>query len=421
MPFEWRVFELAKEPEHPDQNQDAWWLNAEDGVAAIADGVTSGIFSRQWARLLTRAVVDDWPDPGNEDRFPAWVSDLRAQWEREIDVSGLAWYQRAKLREGGFSTLLWLRLLDNGGLRDGREESRIEALAIGDSCLFHVRGDELLESFPLDCTGQFDSSPLVLGSVNLKRDDQLQFERLEIASRTGDMIVLCTDSVAAWAMNQYERGDPVPWSNYWDMEPQAWADEVGRLRGQSRMRVDDATLLLLRVSQTAGPPAEQYTAPAIQVPEINVPGDAPEVDLLAVDDWGVPAISDEDPPESTPPDEATCSFSDSVTETYPVADTYAIQMPVPGPEPQAKPGLPALPPQAGPPSPPPPLPPMPGAPPQGPPADWRDHVNLFSERLFKKVSEGLSRGVDKLQEAKESAVKKLREKTEGKRQDDDVP
>ncbi|MHB8899633.1 MAG: protein phosphatase 2C domain-containing protein [Thermoguttaceae bacterium] len=414
MPFQWRAFELAKEPEHPDQNQDAWWLNAQAGIAAIADGVTSGIFSRQWARLLTREAVENWPEPGDSDRFAAWLAGLRSRWEREIDVSGLAWYQRAKLREGGFATLLWLRLLDNDGLLEGGGRSRLEAMAIGDTCLFHVRDDRLLDSFPLDTSGQFDSSPLVLGSVDLKRDNQLHFERLEAEIAEGDTLVLCTDAVAAWAVSRYEQGQPVPWSGYWDMAPETWADEVDRLRAESSMRVDDATILLLRVSQTAGPTVEEYVPAAIRSVEGASAADPPDVDLLAVDDWGVPADSVECQPGTT-------AIGGPAAWSPASAEIYPLQTSAPSAGAQAAPASPPASVPVGPPAPlpsPPAPPPLPaGQPPQRPPADWRDQVNDFSERLFKKVSEKLSRGVDKLQEAKEAAVKKLREKTDGNRQD----
>ena len=419
MPFDWRVFELAKEPEHPDQNQDAWWLNAQDGLAAIADGVTSGLFSRPWARILTRAAVQDWPDPSNEEDFSAWLVDLRNQWEAEIDTSGLAWYQRAKLREGGFSTLVWLRLLENDGLRDGREQSPVEVMAIGDSCLFHIRDDEMLQSFPLDATHAFDSSPLVLGSVDLNRDNQLQFERLEITCRAGDMLVLCTDAVAAWALERHEQGEPVRWSEYWDMSPDAWAAEVCELRMHSKMRYDDATAVLLRIGSVAGGLAEDYAPPTIKLPETVEPEEDSEVDLLAVD-WEptpsteTPTLDGEDvSAERIAPDESTYAEP----ETYTSSDTYALQSPPPDPLPAAKPHVPPRPPEATPDSTPPPLPPPDAsAPTSG--DDWRDQVNTISERLFKKLSDGLSRGADKLQEAKDSAVKKLREKTDGTSRED---
>lgn len=428
MPFEWRVFELAKEPEHPDQNQDAWWLDAQDGVAAIADGVTSGIFSRQWARILTRAAVEDWPNPSDEERFPQWLVQLRGQWEAEIDTSGLAWYQRAKLREGGFSTLVWLRLLENDDLRDGREQSSAEVMAIGDSCLFQVRDDEMLEAFPVDTARAFDSSPLVLGSVDLNRDDQLQFERLEISCNAGDLLVLCTDAVAAWALQRHEQGDPVPWSGYWDMSPEAWAAEVCDLRMHSKMRYDDATIVLLRVGQTVGDSPEDYSTPAIKLPDSVTADDEAEVDLLAVD-WEEPTASTETPTleaedvatEWSSPDEPNYVEAQTSTEpeVYTGPETYSLQEAPPDAAPRVEPDSPPpLPPGAASKSTPPP-PPPPGAQTPTSEEDWRDQVNTFSERLFKKLSDGLTRGVDKLQEAKDSAVKKLREKTDGTSRDDD--
>ena len=428
MPFQWRVFELAKEPEHPDQNQDAWWLNAQDGVAAIADGVTSGIFSRQWAKILTRAAIEKWPDPSDKEQFPAWLVDLRTQWEAEIDTSGLAWYQRAKLREGGFSTLVWMRLLNNDKLSDGPNESAAEVMAIGDSCLFHVRDDELLESFPLHSSHEFDSSPLVLGSVDLNRDDQLQFERLEISCRTNDLFVLCTDAVAAWALERQEQGEAVPWSRYWEISPEAWASEVCDLRMHSKMRYDDATVLLLRVSSTAGTSPEDYVPPSIVLPKAVEAEEDVEVDLLAVD-WEESASptepltqqGDDGFPEQLPADETT--YIDS--ETFAGSDTYALQTPPPDPAPSGNPAVPAAPTDGESPTspPPPPPPPPPGATTPRPGEDWRDQVNTFSERLFRKLSDGLSRGVDKLQEAKDSAAKKFKDKTEGTshEKDSDTP
>jgi len=424
MPFEWRVFELAKEPENLEQNQDAWWLNAEDGIAAIADGVTSGIFSRQWARILTRAAVDGWPDPSDEERFPAWLAELRAKWETEIDTAGLAWYQRAKLREGGFSTLVWLRLLENDALRDGQEASPAEVMAIGDSCVFHVRNDELLESFPLDAASEFDSSPLVLGSVDLNRDDQLQFERMEISCCAGDMLVLCTDAVAAWALQRQEQGEPVAWSTYWDMSPEVWATEVCELRMQSKMRYDDATLLLLRVGQVAGGLAEDYSIPDIELPQSVRPDEDREVDLLAVD-WEEPVGSTDTPTlgsEDVPTEwinqgNSAYDGQDSSVDS----DTYDLQTPPdPGTAEESE-SPPPLPPGAVPNSNPPESPPSPKTQASSD-EDWRDQVNTISERWFKKISDGLSRGVDKLQEAKDSAVKKLRDKTDGtSRNDPDKP
>ena len=53
MRFESRSLWVAKDTELPQYYEDAFCLDAERGTAAIADGVSEGIFSGQWARILT--------------------------------------------------------------------------------------------------------------------------------------------------------------------------------------------------------------------------------------------------------------------------------------------------------------------------------------------------------------------------------
>lgn len=376
MSFSWRVFSLAKEPDHPEQNQDAWWVDPDRGTAAIADGVTSGIFSGQWAQILTRAAVADWPDPADPARFAAWLSEQRRRWSDQIDTTGLAWYQQAKLREGGFATLVWVRIAAAPNAAAGTAAFRLESLAIGDSCLFHIRGDEMLASFPKTASLEFDSSPLVLGSVDLHRDSQLQFDRLAAECQPGDLVVLCSDAVAAWALDCRERGQPVRWPDYWQMPAETWIDSIRALQSQGRMRYDDATLLLLRVGAAVEADSDDVVLESAtdELPFL-APGAADQTSAAA------PAGPVEVPPEE---------------ETYGLAAGHD----APPPRPTG----------------PPPLPRSLGrkAPPAAAAEDWRDAVNAFSERWIRKVSEKLSRGADILQETKDAAIRKFQEKQRGK-------
>ena len=147
MLLESRTFQLAKDPEHPDENEDAYRIDAARGVAAIADGAGSGIFARPWARLLADAVVADAPDPGDRPAFARWLSGRRQAWQDRIDVSSLAWFQKPKLREGAFSTLLWIRLLEEGGGGPPDETAwRLDGFAVGDSCLFCIRDGQVFST-----------------------------------------------------------------------------------------------------------------------------------------------------------------------------------------------------------------------------------------------------------------------------------
>jgi len=258
LPFrlDWRDFTLAKDPEFPHENQDAWRIDGPRGIAAIADGTASGIFCRQWARILTDAAVEDPPDLEDPAGFAGWLARQRAAWSRSLDTSKLAWYQKPKLREGAFATLLWVRFLPEEAALDSSRAAagcgRLRGFAIGDSCLFLVRCGAVVRRFPIQSAAQMDDSPLVLGSVDLNRDGLIRFDRFEEACLPADLIVLCTDALAEWALRQEESGRPPQWEDYWDMPERTWEEEILALRAAREIRHDDTTLLLIRVGGEKG-------------------------------------------------------------------------------------------------------------------------------------------------------------------------
>ena len=281
MQFESRVLRLPKDVDYPDQDQDACRIDAPRGIAAIADGVSSGIFSRLWAGILTEAIVADMPDPENQEAFGRWLTLRREVWASQIDPTRLSWFQKPKLREGAFSTLLWVRLLpDRGSQQPG--SCRLRCFAVGDSCLFHVRDGKLLRTFPIQRAAELEANPVVVGSVDLNRDQYLQFKSFEEPCWRGDLLVLCTDAVADWALRLQESGQPPDWDSYWDVPEQAWREEVMGLRNQRQMRVDDATLVLLRVTEqvvaaaplSGPPPLPEPAEVAVPIEPLPAPGAA---------------------------------------------------------------------------------------------------------------------------------------------------
>ncbi len=276
MPFEARAFQLAKDPEHPGENQDAYAFDPERGVAAIADGVASAIFSGAWAETLVEAAVRQPPDPDETGHFAQWLADCRRQWTERIDTTGLAWFQKAKLPTGAFSTLLWAQLLplepDHAGSFGG---FRLLARAIGDSCLFHVRHGELLRRFPMAAVADFEDNPLALGSVDLGRDALMQFATLDVACYPDDTLLLTTDAIAEWLYRRVEADDPPEWSKLGEADSGEWVDEVHKLRAAREMRYDDATLLALRITSEARPNAEPTSTDAAPEEEIAPPANLP--------------------------------------------------------------------------------------------------------------------------------------------------
>ncbi len=250
MIFQSKTFQLAKDPEQPGHCQDAYALDASRGIGVIADGVASAIFSGQWAETLVQATVAEPPQPNDPQALAAWLAARRQQWAGQIDTSGLAWFQKAKLPTGAFSTLLWVQIEPLGEQREGAFGAlRMKGHAIGDSCLLHFRGSELVRSFPIEHSQQLQDDPLALGSVDLGRDQLMQFTSLDELCYPDDLLVLCTDAVAEWALRLMESGTLPDWQHWWNLDESAWCEEINMLREQQQMRYDDATVMLLHVGE----------------------------------------------------------------------------------------------------------------------------------------------------------------------------
>ena len=138
--------------EYPREYEDAFAVG-DHGVAAIADGVSEAIFSRQWAQIVTSAVTQALPDPDEPSSFSDWLRLTRCQWQAQIAERQLSWMQRQKLHavRGAYATLLWVAFPDERRQHDTLRVSRFHLSVVQSviGCLFHVRDNQLLRSFPL--------------------------------------------------------------------------------------------------------------------------------------------------------------------------------------------------------------------------------------------------------------------------------
>ncbi|HVX14639.1 MAG TPA: hypothetical protein VHC22_25855 [Pirellulales bacterium] len=277
MRFEARTFWLPKDAEETAQYQDAFAVDAETGRAAIADGVSSAIFSGPWACLLSLGAVAEPPPLDDTAAFQTWLAEKRNAWAASVDTSKLTWYQRPKMVDGAMTTLLWLELVPSETGADGlATRYQLRTFAIGDSCLFHQRAGELLSWFPLENSGQFGLNPAVVASVDRQLDHLLAFKAAERECLPGDLLVLATDALALWAVERQESGEVVDWSRYWDYSDDDWRGEIFALRDAKQMRFDDTTLVLLRV-------IEERPVPPMMPVELVGPEPATHADELPTD------------------------------------------------------------------------------------------------------------------------------------------
>lgn len=226
----------------PEQWEDAFAVEAASGVAAVADGASTGIYCRIWADQLSRRFLTDRPDTRDPISLNKWVNGLRTEWRSAINYSNLNWSKQAKVDQvGAAATLLGLELgpADEAGNRPWR------AGAVGDASLFWVRSGQLLASFPVVAADQFGSAPLLIRS-------NPGFKTLAVAAagtcQPGDRFLLATDAVAARLFKSTALGPGPDWSRFETISEDEWRAELDTLRNANDMVNDDCTLVVLEVS-----------------------------------------------------------------------------------------------------------------------------------------------------------------------------
>jgi hypothetical protein len=182
---------------------------------------------------LTETFVREDTQP-----WPSWITPLQARWAedtRRPEGEAVPWFLDSRVEQGAFSTFV--------GLCVGEEAWH--AIAVGDSCLFHVSDDELT-SFPLTHSNQFGNSPVLIGSKQPVEEVPLRQARQGLGKcKPGDRLWLMTDALAKWFLTRAEAGER-PWRHLEEVAagtPGRFGEWVARLRSSRQLRDDDTTLL----------------------------------------------------------------------------------------------------------------------------------------------------------------------------------
>lgn len=167
----------------PDEYEDAFALSGDTLPlrAAVADGATESAFSGGWARAVAQQYVHAGPDAPLRDA----IQQARRSWTPPHDAR---WYVAAKAEQGAHAAVLGLQIDPNGW----------RAEAVGDCCLFWVRGGQLLESFPMASASEFSHRPALISSL----DESAQPKSASGTWKPDDTFLLATDAFAAWLLAQ---------------------------------------------------------------------------------------------------------------------------------------------------------------------------------------------------------------------------
>lgn len=252
MMFQFREFFVPKDYDTPQYYEDACAVNAEAGRVAIADGVSSAVFSAAWAQILTRSVAAKPPNVRDGTEFAGWLAERRKEWAAGIHVPSLPYHLLMKLRQvgGGFATLTWADVERRAQTDSASAGYVVRGQGVGDSCVFHVRNGQLLAKWPMQTSADFEADPISVGSVNFQRDQGLEFQEFEWQADQGDLIVLATDAIADWVYKMVEAGEAVNWDDLSQLPDEQLAEYVTALRESHWLKRDDTTLVFLGLGRS---------------------------------------------------------------------------------------------------------------------------------------------------------------------------
>jgi hypothetical protein len=217
--------------DRPEDNEDHALADRLSGRFAVADGASTSARADIWARLLTESFVLDRADPLD----PTVLHELRKRWWDQAYRPDLPWYALQKVVAGAAATFLGLVIADGC----------YQFVAVGDSCLFHVREGELLLAGPLNQAAQFGNTPELVSSLHelpALREHQWNGGG---SYRQGDHFLLATDAIAHHVLSTPNDHRSLSSAVEAAYDPDLFAALVAKQRQHGRN--DDATICVVSV------------------------------------------------------------------------------------------------------------------------------------------------------------------------------
>ena len=227
------VLSFPKLGSSEEQNEDAAAIGVGGHVVAVADGASSAYASGLWARLLADGYVGSDPAELAAGAGGGFVASSAGEWLSQTGLGPDApWWEADARQRGSFAAFAGVVVSASG---------RWRASAVGDCCVLHLRGDELLLSFPLSSPDEFTNTPDLL-TVN---DPAAGTWRHTVGSlQPGDLLLVASDAVAAWILTDpTRRGRCLAGST-----PDEAAALVDTARDDGTMVNDDVTVVLVTMA-----------------------------------------------------------------------------------------------------------------------------------------------------------------------------
>ena len=199
------IFSTHKQAETPDDCQDACAFNPINYRYAIADGATQSLFGAVWSRLLVDSFCRQ---PVNnslleQSEYNVWLQPLQEEWLSVIQpliqeakpAVQLGLRKQLADKRAAAATFIGIQV------QPARDHFTWQALVLGDSCLFHIHGNDVTVE-PLTSADQFDNYPEAFFSIGPAYTKQPQV--LNGTVHQDDVLILATDALAEWILKWFE-------------------------------------------------------------------------------------------------------------------------------------------------------------------------------------------------------------------------
>jgi hypothetical protein len=242
-----------KEMETISGCQDNFSYNEAKNCFAIADGATQSFYSSIWSKLLVDYFCENPQiDKNNWQEWleliqQKWLEEVKAELEKAKSGNNFAWieiYNGLERSKSATSTFIGLQFIEN--------QAKISI--VGDSCLFIFQGNQLIQTYLLKKSTNFNDRPGYFGSRSKNNDDyEPEFLDIELKYKQHSdklYFVLATDALAEYIFKYTEQQRDILTTLLTINSEQEFENFVksARHNGTIKMKNDDVTLMILEVS-----------------------------------------------------------------------------------------------------------------------------------------------------------------------------
>jgi hypothetical protein len=238
-----RHFLMPKSGHSASECEDAIGIGTRTSRFAIADGATEAFDSSNWAKQLAHHWVE-LGDTLSATEFWSWLEEEGRALSESWQNLQLPWYAEEKAHSGSFAAFVGVEL-DLESL-----PTRWKGIALGDSCMFQFRQSTLLTVMPAMEVDSFSSTPSLSPSRTSLQPGVL--EKIVVNGgelERGDILLLCSDALAAWVLGGIEQGSVKRFSfdRLFNSSETDLGDFFEQERSTGQLKDDDIALVILEV------------------------------------------------------------------------------------------------------------------------------------------------------------------------------